>query len=390
MKISVKDISKLISESIQKVLSEGISNITYHFTSLNSCIKILKNNEFFLTLSTNKSDAYDNKRLFYLSTQRGRNKELGFAGHMSSCVRIQLDGNALMQNLKGRPVDYWGETGKRSYYDPKYDYAYGPTFTRTKQTHHNFEMEDRIFSYEPVIKNADKYILRIDVYIDPQESYLSSENPRVRENHLAEVNRDKDLAVTINWLCRHFNHRNNKDNAMPVYFYDNLKDFNFMTNNTINDEILKLQQDDFHAKTQMDWRDYDRAKINNELDNKGKYVEILKHLMVVYFDGKGLRNGQETYKKVADLLRKYGLEKYIEGTVSRLNKAWGNDFLESCNLLTNTINAPLRKLNTEFPGDDANKIMKLGAYVLRSKGANNFNDLLTKKYKQKFVAEAKK
>lgn len=390
MRISINDISKMITESIQKVLSEGISNITYHFTSLNSCIKILKNNEFFLTLSTNKSDAYDNKRLFYLSTQRGRNKELGFAGHMSSCVRIQLDGNALMQNFKGRPVDYWGETGKRSYYDPKYDYAHGPTFTRTKQTHHNFEMEDRIFSYEPVIKNADKYILRIDVYIDPQESYLSSENPRVRENHLAEVNRDKDLAVTINWLCRHFNPGNNNDNAMPVYFYDNLKDFNFMTNNTINDEILKLQQNDFHARTQMDWRDYDRTKISNDFDNKDRYVEILKHLMVVYFDGKGLQNGQETYKKVADLLRKFGLEKYIESTVSRLNRAWSNDFLESCNLLTNTANAPLRKLNTEHPGNDSNKIMKLGAYVLRSKGANNFNDLLTNKYKQKFVAEAKK
>lgn len=48
------------------------------------------------------------RNCFYLSTQRSRNKELGYAGHLGSCVRIQLDGKKIMEKYSGKPIDYWG------------------------------------------------------------------------------------------------------------------------------------------------------------------------------------------------------------------------------------------------------------------------------------------
>lgn len=40
---------------------------------------------------------------------------------------------------------------------------------------------------------------------------------------------------------------------------------------------------------------------------------------------------------------------------------------------------PIRKLNTEIPNnDDSNRIMRLGAYILRKYKCSNFNDLSRK------------
>lgn len=71
MNFTQEDIKQMVSECVKKILSEGISNITYHFTSLESCIDILKLNSFNLTMSSNKSDVYDNKKLFlFINTKK--------------------------------------------------------------------------------------------------------------------------------------------------------------------------------------------------------------------------------------------------------------------------------------------------------------------------------
>lgn len=138
MIITESDIRQIVRECIKEILSEGITDITYHFTSLDSCIKILSKDSFYLSLSSNKNDAYDNKRLFYLSTQRSRNKRFGYSGSIfnGSCVRIQLNGNALSTRYKGRPIDYWGPNiGKQSYYEHGNDYLVGHGFSTKKREH---------------------------------------------------------------------------------------------------------------------------------------------------------------------------------------------------------------------------------------------------------------
>ena len=377
MIITEQDIRQLVRGCLKRMLSEGISDITYHFTSIPSCVKMLYSNTIYLTMASNKSDAYDNKRLFYLSTQRGRNKELGYAGHLGTCVRVQLDGRMLSTVCKGRPVDYWGASmGKQSYYNKDFETSYGEEFSRRKRTHHNFEMEDRILSYIPEIKNASKYITRIDVYIDPQTDRLN--NIKNNEEAVNDVNRkirnQKIDAAVIYGLCN--------SRKIPFGCYLSLNDFNYMTDNTINDEIAELDKNSY--KIQKDLNSYDKFhnseqyRMSNEVRNKQIKANILCELFNILTNGTigGRKLKPQHYKLVVDTLQKYGLQEYKDEILKRFaNWGWGHRASESCTMLANDSTVPIRKLNHEIGGDDAIKIMQFGADVLRSFGATNFNDL---------------
>ena len=367
MEITTQDIINMVTESVKKILSEGISTITYHFTSLYGCTKILSKNAFFLTLSSNNADAYDNKRLFYLSTQRGRNKQLGYAGHLGSCARIQLDGSIVMNNFKGKPLDYWGDSmGKQSYYRDNAKSIYGSGFNQARKTHHNFEMEDRIFSYSPVIENAVKYIKRIDVFIDPRTDRLVTTQVQKYVDEINQKISDEKIEVsTIFALCSRY--------KIPIYIYNSEKDFNFMTDNTINTEIEDIYKNSYKIKQEKDYTDYEGYKISKELSKDTTKATILYKLFNILTSGRICRE-QKYYILVSNLLKKYDLEKY-KNLVFQNFRSFGESPRESCYLLSNTMNAPIRKLNTEHGDDDSNKIMKFGADVLRKYKVNNFNDL---------------
>ena len=152
-----------------------------------------------------------------------------------------------------------------------------------------------------------------------------------------------------------------------------------MTDNTINDEIVQLYKEDFYSSNEKTYKDQERYQISKSFRNTSIYITILCELMNVLSLGKIYNREQESYKLIAVTLKKFGLEKYIKPVIDELSHRWGNSFEESCYLLSNTINAPIRKLNTEMPdSDDSNRIMRLGAYVLRKYKCSNFNDLSTK------------
>ena len=351
-KINITEINEIVSECVKKILLERISAISYHFTSLYSCINILKNNEFRLTLSSNYSDSYDKKRLFYLSTQRSANKDLGYANKLGSCVRIQLDGDIINQNYHGKPIDYWKD--KQLYYSHDYESCYGKGFSNSKKYHTSFEMEDRIFSYNPTIENASKYIKRIDVLLSDMRKDL--------------IDRERDEAITIYMLCRR--------DGINANIYNNLKDFNFMTDNNINDEIKK-EYDDGNIYINTNFTNSERYKISHEIFSKNhQYITILEHLFNILTDGKIYNKSQEIYSFIADTLEKFGLKQYITPLIKQLQKSYGTNYKESASLLSNTVNAPIRRLNHDFPDDeDSNRIMKFGSYVLKNKNASNFDEI---------------
>lgn len=354
MKITLNEIKDIVTECVKKIISERITDKTYHFTSFPSCINILKNNQFRLTLSSNSVDSYDRKRLFYLSTQRGRNKEIGYAGHIGSCIRIEINGYEMSQKYNGKPIDYWGTMGKQAYYNPENASIYGTGFTNSKKTHHSFEMEDRIFSYEPTIENASKYISRIDVYLSGMRKDLAD--------------KEKDEAITILILSKRL--------SIPVFVYNDMKDFNFMTDNTINSELEQLYKDDFQSKTEVDYRDYDRYKISDEMRKKRIFVTILEHLLNIYTHGNIFRKDEEMYRTISSVLKEFGLEQYKNDLIKEIKTTYAISVGESCYLLSSTTNAPIRKLNHEFPDDnDANKIMELGSYILKKFNVSNFDEL---------------
>lgn len=125
---------------IGDVLTESVSDIVYHFTGYDKALKILKHNTLALSPFLAKgveSNVIKTRKLFYLSTTRSK---LGHYGQNNySMVAFVLDGRKLAQRYSAKAVDYWGL--------PK-----------------SSEMEDRILSDHPYIKNASQYIKSVDVY----------------------------------------------------------------------------------------------------------------------------------------------------------------------------------------------------------------------------------
>jgi len=351
-KIGIEDIKKMVSECV-RIISEGMTKITYHFCSLNSCINILKSDSFHLTLSSNKADAYDKKRLFYLSTQRSRSKSISYASKFGSCVRIQLDGDLLSNNYKGNPIDYWQY--KQKYYNPEYDYIYGKGLTKSRKEHRDFEMEDRVFSYNPTIDNASRYIKRIDVFLD------------LSRKDMAEMERDR--AKTIFMLCRRY--------QIGCSIYSDLEAFNSMSENNINADIENEYNNGSNPYVDTSYTNSERYKVSKDLMKENTYVSILEHLFNILTKGKMYEKNNESFEIIANTLKHFGLEKYKNSLIKKIRKSYGISFKESCELLSSTSNAPIRKLNSEeFPNDDdSNRIMRLGAYVLKKYNVSNFDDL---------------
>jgi len=83
----------------KSLLTEGLTPILYHFTSIHNLINILKEDEF--QASTNLGSSADfnvsGGKFFFFSTTRSRS-----AGYNQGNVKIVLDGQKLNQNYKGQ------------------------------------------------------------------------------------------------------------------------------------------------------------------------------------------------------------------------------------------------------------------------------------------------
>lgn len=135
-----------------KVLTESVSPIVFHNTTLNGLVKILRSNQFNLTnMLGNPSDTKSKNKFFYLSLSRI--KHGGYAQFMDDVVLV-LDGDKLNQTNSGTSVDYWGDMKPKS------------TSERGKEEFLRYnENEDRLLSNRPVIKDASKYIQEIHINI---------------------------------------------------------------------------------------------------------------------------------------------------------------------------------------------------------------------------------
>ena len=85
-------------DNLKGMLSESISSVVYHFTSLQALYRILMTQKFYLKTGVFK-DSYehtlsDGKRMYYFSTTRNKNANEGYSNGYKSegSVRITLDG----------------------------------------------------------------------------------------------------------------------------------------------------------------------------------------------------------------------------------------------------------------------------------------------------------
>ena len=157
-----KIIKQLLRENL---LTEMVSDITYHFNYLNRTEQILKSNKINLAAAFGSySDKIINKnKLFFLSTTSSRSSNVGYAASLPKrdLVRITLNGRLLNQNYKSTRVDYWNRPKDPK--DPMYNtngvLGTGKSFYRNISRQD--ELEDRFISDKDEIKPANKYIISI-------------------------------------------------------------------------------------------------------------------------------------------------------------------------------------------------------------------------------------
>jgi len=339
VRLTENQLKEAIGDAVRYVLSESVSDITYHFTSIASLLEILRSNEFYCTLTTNHSDALDKKRLFYFSTQRTKTNQVGYAANSGhSNVRIQLDGRLLSQKYSGRPVDYWGSMGKQSYYNGADSVA--AQYGKIDPKQRNFEVEDRIFAYTPTIPDARKYITRVDILLkrnDENERSLASLAMRM-----------------LGGIC---------------YVYDNPRDFNAQSGNIVNSEI----KDNYETATVP--LDMHNMKGLRRTNRNGRTVLMLMKLYLSV----ACQDLDKNYKKcVRDILTRFRLEEYASYIFHNL---WIGDVKSKLNLaddaktLVNSIGYTPRKLNHEQGTEEAKNVMSFAAYVLNLYKASSFTEV---------------
>ena len=215
-------------------ITEGVSNLVYHFTGLHGTIGVLKDNRMIASAAmANGADGatdygheeaeeaklkrrkakevkamnwhldaglpeieltrddeytkydYQNRgKHFYISFQRTRDTKQGYARNLNKDVCINFDGRKLNTRYKGTAIDYWRRNKNLSFWKKPADLNYSN------------EMEDRLTLDSPYLDNVRSYILEIHLMVWTGGVFR------------------KDYE-TLEALC--------KEKQIPVFFYDNQK-----------------------------------------------------------------------------------------------------------------------------------------------------------------------
>jgi len=135
--MKIKDIIGESEYNKHPILSEGATDILYHYTSIRPALKILQTGEFELTsVVGNKSEekfapaGYP----YYMSTTRSKVGDYHTNYPGSHACMFVLDGRKIAQKYKVKPIDYWEGMWQKD-----------NSNQRTR------ESEDRVYSKTPTI-----------------------------------------------------------------------------------------------------------------------------------------------------------------------------------------------------------------------------------------------
>lgn len=324
-------VTEKLNESIKKgLITERASAKIYHFTSITNALKIAEEDTIYLQSSlAGTSDASDShNRLFYFSTTRTKYQSFGYSRKFSdNSARIELDGDKINQIMRVKPYNYWGSSmGKRNYVqnDDK-------GFTTDKQEHVRDEAEDRLYYSKASIPNAHEYIKRIDVILT---------NPN-EENYRSYIS-------TKNLLYSKFSNR--------VFVYDNLKDFNTQSDNTINETL---------------YEDYDSFGKANYTMPKDIYLskDQINVVLAAILSGESNNIKQDSAK----LLKNYGLEKYIKQGIFKGKNEYFNYPYTDFNQLADKLSYSLTDLSNK-PSEDKSKLVQMISDYFKKNKLKSYND----------------
>ena len=286
----MRSINSIVEGIVNRyLLNEMVSDVVYHFTHISAALEICKSNRLLLSESiTKSSDTMHKKKMFFLSMTRQFNSTQGYS--KSKTVRIELDGRRLNERFEGGPVDYWGHRNMSEY-------------------------EDRLFSDEPYIDDARKYIKKISILL----------NDRSHENEYITAHQCLMYA---------------KRNDILVMIFDNVKDFNNPhSTNTINDKI-ESEYNVVSSKVDRLCFNY----VENELKSVIEFCVLLENIRY-----------EDVDEYIAKLLKEYNLSKYIRQIIPYVKKTYTkyhntlpdinlsyirreNEYIPICQLLRDVLN----------------------------------------------------
>lgn len=389
------DILKIIKEVIvEQIISEGASDILYHFTTDGHVLNILETNEISLTAAIGSTAdlKVNSQRHFFLSTTRSKS-----SGYKSGNAKLVLSGRKLMNNYKIVPVDYWQYSKNPADWD-KNSY---------KQALQSSEQEDRIVSNKPTIPNASGYIMAVHIYnkvfrkklidrviklcsdrsislylYNNKENWLNQRN-NIEYSQLtfAEEENGYDYQIGFNYDIASLIAYNDDDNYDKIISY--LSDEQKI--NKFNDILKKRTESDFKINS-YSGLDYIKSSIHNiraKADKDTRFIlKLLSNDMI-----KNKVSTLEDYLKKKQWKGKKTLEDYKEELYTYLFNIVENSYMDYLNdnfdewveidgeyfnhgyesdKLIKVINAyvlQLRKIIRDIIFNDKNEIFKYSFYL---------------------------
>lgn len=289
---------------IQK-LNEGLSPTLFHTTTIGKFIDIIKTNEFQTTTNLGTSaDQIGSDKFYYFSTSHTY-----FGGYartlpMDHIVTIQLDGRKLGQRYKGSPVDYWGPEFRQ--------HATG------EQKLRNDENEERIFTDDPEIPNALKYIEAVYMCL--------SDESGVPEDEAYIKAYEHPYSSQIREVARYL-----KNKGVDVYIFIDPKDFQSRnTRKSITDGLSRVLVRDLEAFVQIaeniekfargkEAENRDQRDLLQKLKRSGLDRSEIRVLNSDIHNARGSMGGRDLIHRLTKQLKRWKV-KSIEQLAEKLNE----------------------------------------------------------------------
>lgn len=234
-----------------KSITERITSIVYHTTTIGNCLDILKSNRLDLTTNIGTDADRRSKEFYYFSVSRVKYGGYARSLNKSNIANLVLDGDLFNQRYKGIQVDYWGQSFRKN--------------VSSEMKLRNDENEERIVTDDPFISNAIKYIKEIHIcYTD--KPITEDKAWEVYFNHPQQFEMDKIISIGENM-------------GIDIYIYYNPKDYiihnkkNALSKKSYGSN-LKAVVDLAYSKS---WKDFNSIKSNDRYNT-------LRRIIYNYYD----------------------------------------------------------------------------------------------------------
>ena len=169
-------------KQLKDTIFEGLTDVVYHFTTIEGIIGIMKMDAFKLADIRGKWQYNpDIKRPYYICVTRQKYGKTGYSSMRKDfLIRLTLNGRKLSERYKGIPFEYFYVNKGKTPFEIMKDRD-----GKITPEQGEVQNEERIVSSHPYIKDASKYIDRIDINAEKMSKEVLDEIiDLIKENNL--------------------------------------------------------------------------------------------------------------------------------------------------------------------------------------------------------------